>query len=434
VSAARHRPEEAIVEIRGIAAGGAGVGRLPDGCAVFVQRTAPGDRARVAVVERKRRWARAELRELLSPGPHRRPAPCPHYDRCGGCTIEHIDYPAQLGIKATIVAEALRRIGGLDVPRPEVTPSPQEFRYRNRVSFTLRRLGAGRVVAGFHEVDRPGRIVDITDACLLPEPAVARAWGALRRAWGDDAHRLPSGRELRLTLRGAAGGEVTLLVDGGYSPGRPEELIASVPALAAIWHRPAGAQDWTLLAGSATVTEQWSDEEVALSGVAFLQVNRAAAAALEEHVFTLARRATGPGARVVDAYCGVGLHARRLAREGAAVVGIELDPSAVNEARRAAPPGAEFRLGRVEDLLPAALPADLVILNPPRRGLHAAVPETLVARPPARLIYVSCDPATLARDLARLRPAFRLRSLHCFDLFPQTTHVETVAELECATS
>src|SRR5690606_40452151 len=132
-----------------------------------------------------------------------------------------------------------------------------------------------------------------------------------------------------------------LLVDGGYPTGRPVELVASVAALAAIWHRTAGAQDWTLRAGSATVTEQWSDEEVALSGGAFLQVNRAAAAALEEHVFTLARRATGPGARVVDAYCGVGLHARRLAREGAAVVGIELDPSAVNEARRAAPPGAE---------------------------------------------------------------------------------------------
>src|SRR5690606_23467418 len=152
------------------------------------------------------------------------------------------------------------------------------------------------------------------------------------------------------------------------------------------------------------------------------------------HVVALARGAAGPGARDVDAYCGVGLHARRLAREGATVVGIELDPDAIREARRAAPPGTEFLLGRVEDLLPAVLPADLVILNPPRRGLHATVPGALAARPPARLIYVSCDPATLARDLARLRPAFRLRGLRCFDLFPQTTHVETVAELECVTS
>ncbi len=92
----------------------------------------------------------------------------------------------------------------MDAPVPDVTPSPHEFRYRNRVSFTLLRLGAGRGLAGFHELNRPGRIVDITDACLLPEPSVASAWGALRRAWGHDAHRLPSGRQLRLTLRGAA--------------------------------------------------------------------------------------------------------------------------------------------------------------------------------------------------------------------------------------
>src|SRR5690606_31274001 len=150
--------------------------------------------------------------------------------------------------------------------------------------------------------------------------------------------------------------------------------------------------------------------------------------------FQLASAAAGPGARVVDAYCGIGLHARRLARAGAAVTGIELDPAAVPEARRASPPDAEFLEGPVEDLLPAALPAALVLLNPPRRGLDAAVAGTLAARPPARLIYVSCDPATLARDIARLRPAFRLCSLRCFDLFPQTTHVETVAELECATS
>jgi 23S rRNA (uracil1939-C5)-methyltransferase len=426
--------EEAVVEITGIAAGGAGVGRLPDGRAVFVHRTAPGDLARVAVTERKRRWARAALLAVLRPGPHRRAAPCPHYDRCGGCTIEHLKYAAQLGVKGSIVAEAVRRIGGIATAEPAVEPSPAEFRYRNRVSFTLVRLGAGRVVAGFHELDRPGRIVDITEACLLPEPPVAAAWGELRRHWGSDAHRLPSGRRLRLTLRGAADGTVTLLVDGGYSPGRPAELCERVPGLAAIWHRPAGAADWTLLAGSPAVVEEWGDEEVAVSGVAFLQVNRAAAAALEAHVLDLAREVAARGGRIVDAYCGVGLHARRLARHGARVVGIELDPHAVTEARRAAPPGAEFLQGRVEDLLPGVLPADLVILNPPRRGLDAAVSAALVARPPGRVLYVSCDPATLARDLARLQPAFRLRGIRCFDLFPQTTHVETVVELECVTS
>ena len=428
----------AIVEITGIAAGGAGVGRLPDGRAVFVPRTAPGERVLARVVEAKRRWARARLLRVLDPSPDRRPAPCAYYARCGGCTLEHLAYPAQLRAKAAIVAEALARIGSVATPVPEVTPSPEEFRYRNRVSFTLVRLEHGRVVAGFHELEHPARVLDIGADCLLPEPAVAEVWGRLRAAWGTDASRLPAGARLRLTLRGTGAGEVSLLVEGGYGPGQPEELLHAVPGLQAIWQRPRDGAP-VLLAGAASLTESWEDEDVGLSGATFLQVNRGAAARLEEHVAALAGEVAG--LRVVDAYCGIGLHARRLARRGARVLGIEVDPLAVAEARRAvdaeaaadrvAPAGApaEFVLGRVEEALPAALPADLVVLNPPRGGLDSAVPPALLAQPPARLIYVSCDPATLARDVARLAGAFALRSLRCFDLFPQTAHVETVAEL-----
>ncbi|MBX6366172.1 MAG: TRAM domain-containing protein, partial [Gemmatimonadetes bacterium] len=132
-----------VVHIRGIAAGGAGVGRLPDGRAVFVQRTAPGEEVEVRVVEERRRWARAELGRVLAPAPERREAPCPYYARCGGCTLEHLVYPAQLRAKAGIVADALRRIGGVTIEAPEVVASPREVRYRNRVSFTLLRLGRG---------------------------------------------------------------------------------------------------------------------------------------------------------------------------------------------------------------------------------------------------------------------------------------------------
>ncbi len=428
----------AVVQITGIAAGGAGVGRLPDGRAVFVPRTAPGERVLARVVESRRRWARGTLLRVLDASPDRRQAPCPHYARCGGCTVEHLAYPAQLRAKAAIVAEALARIGGVRTPVPEVTASPEEFRYRNRVSFTLVRLEHGRVVAGFHELQHPARVLDIGADCLLPEPAVAQAWGRLRAAWGADASRLPAGARLRLTLRGTGAGEVSLLVEGGYGPGRPDELLRDVPGLAAIWHRPRGGEP-VLLAGAESLAESWEDEDVGLSGAVFLQVNRGAAARLEEHVAALAGDVAGK--RIVDAYCGIGLHARRLARRGGRVLGIELDPLAVAEARKAtvaaaaadaAAAGAgtaEFVQGRVEDALPAALPAELVILNPPRAGLAAAVPEQLVAAPPPRLVYVSCDPATLARDLGRLAGVFELRSLACFDLFPQTAHVETVAEL-----
>ncbi len=421
------------VEITGIAAGGAGVGRLADGRAIFVHRTAPGDLAEVRVVEEKRSWARGELVRLQRSAPERRPAPCPHYDRCGGCTLEHLEYSAQLAAKARIVADAFQRIGGLEVEAPEVVPSPAEFRYRNRVSFTLLRLGGDRVVAGFHEIGRPARIVDITEACLLPEPAIAKVWGHLRTAWGPNAQRLPSGRRLRLTLRASAGGEVALVIDGGFTVGRPNELLRDVPGLAAIWHRPAGrGSPLRLIAGREELSESWEDEEVGVSGAVFLQVNRGAAALLEGYV--LDRAGDVDGLRVVDAYCGVGMHARRLAREGARVVGIELDEAAVEAARAAAPEGATFLAGRVEDLLGDALPADLVILNPPRAGLEATVPERLRAQPPDRLLYISCNPATLARDVSRLGPGFRVESIRCFDLFPQTSHVETVLEMLCSTA
>lgn len=420
------------VRIEGIAAGGAGVGRLPDGRAVFVHRTAPGDDVAVLVTETKRRWARARLISIRTPGAGRRDAPCSYYARCGGCTIEHLRYDAQLRAKAGIVAEALRRIGGREIEAPVVVASPDEFRYRNRVAFTLRRLAGGRVVAGFHEIEQPGRVLDIDGACLLPELLVSQAWDQVRANWGDGAGRLPAGDRLRLTVRAATEGQCALLVEGGRGRGRPEELLARAPLLAAVWHRPDRAPAPVLLAGRAVLEEIWTDEEVAISGGVFLQVNRKAAALLEDHVIALAGEVAE--LRVIDAYCGVGLHARRLARIGARVIGIERDAGAVAEARRSGQQGLEVRQGAVEDLLSEALPAHLVIVNPPRAGLAEQVSAMLRARPPHRLIYISCDPATLARDLDRLGPHFALSDVRCFDLFPQTAHVETVAELTCAIS
>jgi len=420
------------LRIESIAAGGAGIGRLPDGRAVFVQRTAPGDRALIEVTQLRKRFAYGRLLRVLEPGPGRREAPCPHYARCGGCTIEHLDYEHQLRAKHAIVEAALQRIGRLDVPRFEVVPSPREFHYRNRLSFTLRRTQTGRVIAGFHEIDRPDRIVDITGACLLPEEPIARAWQQVRDHWGADAALLPSGEELRLTLRASASGQVALIIDGGYSRGQAQRLLEAVPGVSAIWHRGAADQTHQLLAGEATLAESWQDENIELSGTVFLQVNRTAAELLEEYVMQLAEQSRGR--KVIDAYCGIGLHARRLARIGFDVVGIELDEGAVEEARRTAPPATSFIADRVESALPSVLPADLVILNPPRAGVDGGALDALIAEPPARIIYISCDPATLARDLGRLSARFKLQSLRCFDLFPQTAHVESVAELKCVTS
>ncbi len=420
-----------VTDITGITSEGAGVGRLEDGRVTFVHRTAVGDQARVRVTTEKARWTRAELDQVLRPGPGRRQAPCPHYDRCGGCTLQHLDYPAQLRAKAGVVTDALQRIGGLELAVERVEPSPRPMRYRNRVTFTLRR-GKEGVVAGFHALEAPDELVDVTAACLLPEPAIVEAWGGLRGVWGPEARRLPSGEELRLTLRSSGEGAVALVVDGGYAPGRPEELLEEVPGLTAVWHRPEGASEYRRLAGATVLPDVWAGDTVELSGDVFTQVNREAARGLAAHVMQCVM-AVEP-ARVVDAYSGVGLYARMLARDDVDVVAIEAHPAAVAESRRLAP-DVRVLEGTVEARLDDALPADAAILNPPRAGLEEAVTTALGAEGPDRVVYVSCDPATLARDLKRMNEAYEPVGIRCFDLFPQTAHVETVVELErCATT
>ncbi|MEQ9569202.1 MAG: TRAM domain-containing protein [Longimicrobiales bacterium] len=414
------------VGIDSIAAGGDGVGRLDDGRVVFVPRTAPGDRVTVRPVRDGGRWLRAEAVTFESTSPDRRSAPCPLYDTCGGCQLQHLAYRAQLEAKARVVGDALRRIGKLEVDDPPVDPAPDEFGYRNRVSLSLVRLRGGRVVAGFHARGRPGRIVDVVDECLLPHAAVLRTWTSLRAAWGPGARNLPPGSELRLTVRAVDGGTL-LAVEGGRPGGDAAGLVDEVDGLRAVWHAPEG-EGWRHLAGDEACFETLPWRRVRVLPGAFAQVNPAVAEAL--HTAVVKEIGGGRGLRIVDAYCGVGLHGRRLARHGARVVGLELDPVAAAVAREDAPVGFRLIEGPAEDTLPGALPADRVILNPPRGGLDARVPEALRASPPARVVYVSCDPATLARDVARLGPAWRVRRVAALDLFPQTAHVETVVTLD----
>jgi 23S rRNA (uracil1939-C5)-methyltransferase len=434
------------VEIHGIAAGGAGVGHLADGRAVFVHRTAPGDRARVSVTAGKARWARGVLRGLDEASPARRPPPCPHYDRCGGCTLQHLQPQAQREARGALVREALVRIGKLDdVPEVGVHAPGPEFGYRNRASFTLRRLGVRRgsparrapppVVAGFHALERPGHVVDVGTAvggpCLLLEPALQRLWDGVRGAWGPDARNLPAGAVLRLTLRALDDGSGILLVEGGAGDGQPHRLLAGVEGLRAVWARAASdAGAPRLLAGSEDPVEHWFGEALPIRPGAFLQVNREAAAFL--HRAALEALDPQPGDRVLDGYAGFGAWGRAAARLGAEAVGIEADPGAVAMGRAHPVPGFELLEGTVEALIETLLPADRVVLNPPRTGLHEAVPAALAAHPPRRLVYVSCDPATLARDLERLGPGFRVRGVQAVDLFPQTAHVEIIVTLDGA--
>lgn len=419
-------PRRFEVEIRSIGSGGVGVGSLPDGRVVFVPRTAPQDRVRISLTREKERWAEGRMEELLEPSPHRRAPPCPVFDRCGGCALQHLAYPEQLRWKGRIVGDALRRIGGHPVEDPEVAPSPRELQYRNKISLTLRRLAGDRVVAGFRELEHPGRVLDIHGECLLPREGLRGLWSRLRDEWGPRAARLPEGRELRLTLR-AEEEEGALIIHGGRGNGDPDALLGAVSGLTSIWRGLPGG-GLRHLGGARTLALSWLGEPLEVAGGAFLQVNPEVGQAL--HRFVLDRSRVTDPPRVVEGYCGAGILGKALAGGGLETVGIEADPLSAAEARRDAPPSFQVVEGRVEERLEDHLPAGLVILNPPRTGLERRIPDLVREWKVPRLIYVSCDPATLARDLKRMGEAYQIVELRSFDLFPQTAQVETVVVLE----
>jgi 23S rRNA (uracil1939-C5)-methyltransferase len=219
---------------------------------------------------------------------------------------------------------------------------------------------------------------------------------------------------------------VILVVEGGRGPGRPDILLREVLGLVAVWAElPKGGAK--LLAGLSHVHDTRVGESVRTGPTTFLQVNREASELLHQWVVEQGRVRVGE--KVVDAYCGVALYGRDLARSGADVLGIERDSEAARAASRDAPESFTVWTGAVEDRITEALPAHLVVLNPPRSGVDARVTETLQAAGPPRLIYVSCDAATLARDIGRLSSSYEVVNVRAFDLFPQTAHVEVVVVL-----
>jgi 23S rRNA (uracil1939-C5)-methyltransferase len=401
----------ARVEIASVAAGGDGVGRT-NGMVVFVPRTAPGDVARVRLAAGKR-FARGMLETLEVPSPLRVDPPCPHYviDRCGGCQLQHLSYEAQLSAKSGIIGDALRRIGKRAVDDPVVAPSAAQWRYRRKLTLHLRRTGS-TWLAGLHPFDDPAAVFDLRD-CPITAEGVLAVWAELRPLFP----LLPEERALRVAVRLMESG-ASVVVEGGRAWSGADRFFAQAASVAELWWRPEEGRLRRLAAR----------DDVRAAGASFVQVNARVAAALREHVLERVR-AHAP-ARVIDAYAGMGDTALPLAAEGRTVVAIELDAEAVARFRERLPAPSAAIAGRVEDHLPAALPADVVLLNPPRAGVDARVTAALeaAATPPRAVVYVSCDPATLARDVARM-PRYRVASLRAYDMFPQTAHVETVCEL-----
>ena len=401
----------AEVVIDSIAAGGDGVGRT-DGVVVFVPRAARGDRLRVEL-ETRTRFARGTIRELIEPSPDRVDPVCYHYrvDRCGGCQLQHVRYDAQLEAKRLIIRDSLARIGRRQVEPPDIEPSEEQWRYRHKLTLGMRRNRTGSWTIGLHPFDDPVNVFQLAD-CPITDERVLTIWRQVMEA----RRHFPVADELRGSVRLLDDGAAVVMEGGNAWPDRVA-FFEAVPGAAALWWRPAHRARSLVASRGAPA-----------AGASFAQVNAAMGARL--HDFVLDRARDYKPATVLDAYAGSGATAVRLARSGARVTAVEADRDASARCASELPDGSRAIAARVEDVIAELLPVDLVLVNPPRTGLHERVTAELQSaqQTPRAIIYVSCDPPTLARDLARL-PRYRVASLRAFDMFPQTAHVETVCEL-----
>jgi 23S rRNA (uracil1939-C5)-methyltransferase len=404
--------DEVELVVDSLAAGGDAVGRDAGGRVVFLPYAAPGERVRARLVEERRQYARAELVEVLEPSPARALPPCPLFrDRtCGGCAWQHVDYPAQSAAKQAIAASALRRaIGrGLELRPIEAPVEPYRWRRRARLHW-VRPPSSPAALIGLY-APRSHRVT-VIHACPQLEPAVE---GAL-----EPIHRLLAPglfQRGEIDLLASPAGEVQVAVRGPCRRPAAEALVGHGGITGVILGRMVnGAAALEIEPG------QWAQAD------RFAQASRAGNRALLAAV----DRAASPreGARVLELFAGSGNLTRVLADGAAQVLAVDARPG-----RALAGPSVEWRIGGVEEIS-AELAAggerfDMVVLDPPREGARALV-ESIGALAPGRIVYVSCDPATLARDLDQLDAAdYAARWAQPIDLMPQTSHVELVVALD----
>ena len=395
------------LDVHDMAHGGEGVGRY-EGKAVFVAGAIPGERVRVSITAEKSSWARARLEEVVTPAPARVTPPCPHFVECGGCQWQHMAYDEQLKWKSSIVAGQLRHLGG--VSDPEIGPivaSSNPYGYRNRMTFHVENGSPGLYR------HRSRRLVPIS-ACLLLVPGLAELYDRL----GD----LSGVHEMTLRI-GVASGEGMVLIRGRI-PEQAAGWAASVVRLAGRRFEPE--------IGPPYVHEEVAGVRFRITGPAFFQVNTVGAESLVE----LVRDALQPSGSdtLLDAYAGVGLFAATVGKAAGRVIAVESSGVALADLRHnlneAGVADHQVVRGRFEEVAPATS-WSLAVCDPPRTGLAEPGVSAVVAGGPRRSAYVSCDPASLARDTRLLDSAgYRLVRATPVDLFPQTFHVETVAEFE----
>lgn len=446
--------ETITLTIDGLTHAGEGVGRHGT-LVVFVPEAAPGETVLAEVDRWHKNYARARLVEVLDPSPARREPFCPHFPTCGGCHLQHVVYPEQLRLKTALVRDSLTRLAGLPgvVVRDTLGMAGDSLHYRNKVHFQVDRR-EGRIVLGYYGEKShtltplfPGDSPE--PGCLLAAPGLGTAAAVIQEllnatgaGQGDRFFRHV------LLRKGLGTGEtmVVLVTAPGPWPGERDfatQLVERRPDIRAVVRNlhdgPAGilpGRKNRILAGQPVLTDRLGHLRLRVSPASFYQVNPAQTTVLYRQAATFA--ALSGRETVLDAYSGVGSLALWLAGRARRVIGLEIEPAAVTDARSNAAlnrlTNVEFENGDVAELLPALASAgvvpDVVMLDPPRRGCSRTVLETLAVLEIRRVVYLSCDPGTLARDLSYLvGRGYRVEEVQPVDMFPWTPHIEVAVRL-----
>ena len=402
--------------------GGDCLGRLPDGRAVFVPFALPGEVAEIEITESKERFARGRVVNLLVKSPDRIEAPCPYFTICGGCHYQHLDYAQQLKLKQALVKDQLERIGKLtNLPEIPMTASATPFGYRNQVQLHPTNLenGEGLSSLGFKRADS-NNVLPIAKCLLVPDEL-----NAILAQLELEANSGIS----RLAMRIDSDGELMLIFTGESD--EPPDLSIELP-VSSSYIFPDG--QCLNLSGNDALVFTVLGKEFLVSPESFFQVNLSVAEEMIKHVLSLFDGQES--LEILELYSGVGLFTRFLAPHASQLTAIESSPSACFDFVTNLDEFDNISLyeGAVEDVLPGLLeqiaPVNLVVLDPPRAGLNVKARQALIDLAPHQIIYISCDPSTLARDLKHFSESgYDLQSLKAFDMFPQTAHVETMIEL-----
>lgn len=447
-----HKNESYEVDIVDLTHEGAGVARV-NGFTLFIPNTLPGERAKIKVVGVKKGFGFGRLEELIVPSPERVDPPCPIYKWCGGCQLQHLSYEGQLEYKRKQVEDVLTRIGKLEnVPvLPTLGMGEEPWRYRNKAQVPVGERD-GRIITGFYQ-KRSHEIVEM-DSCIITGDTNDDAVQAVKEivnkynisAYDEQKHK---GTLRHIIARyGKTTGDlmIVLVTNGKDLPQRKkiiEDIREALPEIKSIVQNVNTKRtnvifgdETRVLWGAEYIYDYIGDIKFAISARSFYQINPDQTKVLYDQALKYAE--LNGDETVIDAYCGIGTISLFLAQKAKKVYGVEIVPEAIEDARRNAElnniTNAEFAVGKSEDVIPEwkkqGITPDVIVVDPPRKGCDEELLKTIIEMRPKRVVYVSCNPATLARDLRVLEDGgFQTVEVQPVDMFPQTTHCEAVAKL-----